>query len=146
MTVFKILPISLMLILLTCLNSKKITLTVCVRVIFGTRGIRTHDQGIMSPLRYRCAIVPIFAKPCASTTSLKQYIIKFLKNQVYFYFRLIIIKFLSYNSSSGKLYSIISTTSPPKRFIVELANSNSSFAFLDLYATKYPPFFNSGNA
>ena len=26
--------------------------------LFGTRGIRTHDQGIMSPLRYRCAIVP----------------------------------------------------------------------------------------
>ena len=25
---------------------------------FGTGGIRTHDQGIMSPLRYRCATVP----------------------------------------------------------------------------------------
>ena len=24
----------------------------------GTGGIRTHDQGIMSPLRYRCATVP----------------------------------------------------------------------------------------
>ena len=41
----------------------------------GTRGIRTHDQGIMSPLRYRCAIVPqqlLFSF---------QNIIKFLKNQ-----------------------------------------------------------------
>ncbi len=27
-------------------------------LFYGTRGIRTHDQGIMSPLRYRCAIVP----------------------------------------------------------------------------------------
>ena len=44
----------------------------------GTRGIRTHDQGIMSPLRYRCAIVPpteVF------TNFLYKFIIKIQKNQ-----------------------------------------------------------------
>ena len=29
-------------------------------LVIGPGGIRTHDQGIMSPLRYRCATGPSF--------------------------------------------------------------------------------------